>query len=363
VKAAMDRKIVICFDGTSNEVKAHAVTNVFKIVELLDLSDPNAQVVYYGPGVGTMAAPSAWSGFARKLSQTGGLVWGHGMRQDIGEAYTYLMNTWKPGNKVYVFGFSRGAYTARAFCGMLKTIGLLRPGSENLVPYALRIYARRASDSDLRKPEGWDRMDRFAEGLSVRVEPDKVDFPVEYLGLFDTVKATSFVLRDIKWPYTRKLSNVAWVRHAVSIDEQRRPFAPYLLTFPQAAPPNMKEVWFAGIHSDIGGGFPDNPKLGDISMRWVLDGAIARGLKVIQSRYTEDYTLVDADASASISRMNWKGRLAQMRPIGRRRTIPINAVIHGSVKSRTAADEKYRSRVPAKPAWEDKDSWAGPPPE
>jgi uncharacterized protein (DUF2235 family) len=360
----MGKRIVICLDGTGNEVKASAVTNVFKIIELLDLSVPTAQVVYYGPGVATMAAPNARNRFARKLSHAGGIAFGHGMRQDIGEAYTYLMNTWKPDDKVYVFGFSRGAYTARAFCGMLKTIGLLRPGSENLVPYALRTYARRAQDSDLANPEGWDRMDRFAAGLSVRIAGDDEDFPIEYLGVFDTVKATSFIGRDIHWPYTRMLSNVRWARHAVSIDEQRRPFAPYLVTFPEEGEtgPNMKEVWFAGVHSDVGGGFPDNPKLGDISMRWVLDGAIARGLLVDQSLYAEKYTLSESDASAPISRMNWKGQLAQTRPIGRRRKIKPGSTIHGSVQDRIATDSSYASRLPGNAKWEDEDSWAGPPP-
>jgi uncharacterized protein (DUF2235 family) len=360
----MGKRIVVCLDGTSNEVKAHAVTNVFKIVELLDLSNPAEQIVYYGPGVGTMAAPSAWSGLARRLSQAGGLALGHGMRQDIGEAYTYLMNTWQPGDKVFVFGFSRGAYTARAFCGMLQTIGLMRPGSENLIPYALRIYARRAKDSDLANPEGWDRMERFAKGLSVRIVGDDVAFPIEYLGVFDTVKATSFIGRDIKWPYTRKLSNVGWVRHAVSIDEQRRPFAPYVVTFPEegVTKPNMKEVWFAGIHSDVGGGFPDNPKLGNISMRWIVDGAIAQGMLVDQALYAEKYTLAETDAYAPVSRMNWKGQLAQTRPIGRPRSIPDGATIHGSVKARIAKDGNYKSRLHANPRWEDEDAWTGPPP-
>src|SRR5215207_756215 len=160
------KNIVICLDGTGNEVNARGVTNVFKIVELLDLSDPAKQVVYYDPGVGTFAAPTAWSGAARRLSRLGGLALGHGLRHNLGEAYTFLMNTWQPGDRVFVFGFSRGAYNARALCGMLYRVGLLRPGSENLVPYAVRVYARRTGkDSDLSGPEGWARMDRFARAL------------------------------------------------------------------------------------------------------------------------------------------------------------------------------------------------------
>ena len=109
---------------------------------------------------------------------------GHGIRQNLGEAYTFLMNNWEPGDRVFVFGFSRGAYTARALCGMLYRVGLLRPGSENLVPYALRVYARRAGkDSDLQAPEGWDRMDRFAKALSVPAQGKSLAFPIAFLGL------------------------------------------------------------------------------------------------------------------------------------------------------------------------------------
>lgn len=152
----MSKNIIICLDGTGNEVKAKGVTNVFKIAELADLRDPSAQVLYYGPGVGTLPAPSAWTRVARWASKLiGGKALGHSMRRDIGEAYTYLMNTGQQGDKVFVFGFSRGAYTARALCGMLYRVGLMRPGSNNLMPYAVRVYARRpGKDSELERPEG-----------------------------------------------------------------------------------------------------------------------------------------------------------------------------------------------------------------
>src|SRR6478752_2066510 len=98
----MPKNIIVCLDGTGNEVKAKAFTNVFKISELADLSDPSQQVLYYGPGVGTLPSPSAWTGAAQWVSKNvGGLGLGHGMRGDIGDAYTYLMNTWDIGDKVF----------------------------------------------------------------------------------------------------------------------------------------------------------------------------------------------------------------------------------------------------------------------
>ena len=165
----MSKNILICLDGTKNEVKAKAVTNVFKIAEVADLENPEEQVLYYDPGVGTKPAASAFTAFAQRFSLLGGMALGWGMRDDIGEAYTYLMNTWEPGDKVFIFGFSRGAFTARALCGMLYRVGLLRPGSENLVPYAVRAYARKpGKDSDLNREEGWDRIDKFSKALAIR---------------------------------------------------------------------------------------------------------------------------------------------------------------------------------------------------
>lgn len=113
----MGKNIVVCLDGTGNEIKGRGGSNVLKIVELLDLKDPSKQVVYSDPGVGTFSAPSAWTAMARAMSRLGGLALGHGLRQNLGEAYTFLMNTWKPGDQLYVFGFSRGAYTARRCAG------------------------------------------------------------------------------------------------------------------------------------------------------------------------------------------------------------------------------------------------------
>jgi uncharacterized protein (DUF2235 family) len=357
------KKIVICLDGTSNEVKARAVTNIFKIVELLELDDPARQQVYYDPGVGTLPAAGAWSSLGQKLSVLGGLALGHGIRQNIAEAYTYLMRTWEPGDQIYIFGFSRGAFTARALCGLLKSVGLLRPGSENLVTYAVRVYARNPKDSDLSGPEGWARINRFADTLASPTPGESVACPVRYLGIFDTVKATSFIGPDFTWPWTRQLANVQNVRHAVSIDEKRRPYQPYLLKFPPAGQrfPEMEEVWFAGVHSDVGGGFPDNPRLGDISMRWVLDGAIAAGLRVHESDYAERYSLSENDAHAAISRMEWRGNLAGRPPIGRRRTIPPGAVVHGSVALRREAGPRYGPNLPADAVFLDRTDWAGEP--
>ena len=137
------------------------------------------QIAYYDPGVGTFASAGAWTGFARWLSRTGGLIWGAGLRENLGDAYLWLMQHWEPGDRVYVFGFSRGAFTARALVGMLRTIGLMRPGSENQLQYAVAAYARKGgSESDERSSdEAWKEIHRFS-GLFARKVDGRSTIPV-----------------------------------------------------------------------------------------------------------------------------------------------------------------------------------------
>ena len=363
----MGKRIIICLDGTGNEVKAHSVTNVFKISEVVKLAELTPeqvqageiqQVLYYGPGVGTLPSPNARTKLERWMSKVvGGSGLGHGMRTDVGEAYTYLMNTWRPGDDVFVFGFSRGAYTARALCGMLFRVGLMRPGSENLIPYALQVYAREPGpDSDLAAPGGWDLIDRFAGALSRKINGDSLAFPIRFLGLFDTVKGTGIVGPDITWPYTNQLPNVEHVVHAVSIDENRKPFRECLINqTPQTPGQSRDEVWFAGIHSDVGGSFDAHPGLGKISMRWMLDKAIAAGLQVRPVRYANLYTLSESDATEPKNANT--GVLWQVAG-HKDRTIPAGARMHASVATRRDhAATKYHPRLPEDVQWEGEQNW------
>lgn len=144
---------------------------------MLDLSDPTVQVAYYDPGVGTLAAAGAWTPFARWWSKVMGLAFGSGLRENLGEAYCWLMQNWEQGDQVYVSGFSRGAYNARALLGLLRTLGLMRPGSENFVLYAVAAYSGGCSDMHL-----------IAEVFAQRVDTaGHTTVPVRYLGVWDTV--------------------------------------------------------------------------------------------------------------------------------------------------------------------------------
>lgn len=353
----MGRNIVVCLDGTGNEVKARGVSNVVKLVELLDLDDPLKQVAYYDPGVGTSAAASAWSPAARALSRAGGLLIGNGMRRNLGEAYSFLMNSWRAGSRIYVFGFSRGAYTARALAGMLYRIGLLRSGSENLVPYAVSVYARRRGwQFERRANEGFDRMDAFSQALAQATRKGSRAVPIEFMGLWDTVKAANVLGRDLKWPYTRQLPNVDAVRHAVSIDEKRRPYREYLLEPKDAgARPDLNETWFAGVHSDIGGSFDDDHQLGDLTLKWISEGAIVGGLLVKDQTVERRLAVSPGTALGTIHRMSRLWAIATFRT----RQLPENARVHSSVRHRISADPEYARRIPPGVSWEDP-TWDAP---
>jgi uncharacterized protein (DUF2235 family) len=107
-------KYVICLDGPNNLLKSAVNTNVVRLFAALDLSNPGVQVRYYDPGVGIFSSRAAWTPVARTVSRYAGLMIDPGLRQNLGEAYTYLIEQYEPEDQVLVFGFSRSACTARA---------------------------------------------------------------------------------------------------------------------------------------------------------------------------------------------------------------------------------------------------------
>jgi uncharacterized protein (DUF2235 family) len=337
------KNIVVCLDGTGNQLKAKGNTNVVRLYEMLDLSKPSRQIAYYDPGVGTFSAQGAWTPVGRRVSKLAGLAFGYGLRTNLGEAYTYLMQHYEDGDRLFVFGFSRGAYTARALAGLLRAAGLLRPGSENLVPYAVGVYARNKDWSE----DDWRQLHQFA-GVFSRKVGGRTGIPIEYMGVWDSVKAAGLLGWNLRWLYTRQIPNVRAARHAVSIDEKRRPYRAYLIEPPA---PAVEEVWFAGVHSDVGGTFDDDPRLPQISLKWIADGALDAGLLLKPKAYQESCALTADNALGTVHRM---GSVWAMLGYQRRR-MPANARVHESVRERIARDNTYRSRIPQTAVWEDPD--------
>ncbi|MFF5284444.1 DUF2235 domain-containing protein [Streptomyces sp. NPDC013171] len=351
----MGKNIVVCLDGTGNQLKARGNTNVVKLYEMLDLHDPTAQIAYYDPGVGTFSAAGAWTTPGRKISKLLGLAFGSGLKANLAEAYTYLMHHYEPGDRIFLFGFSRGAYTARALAGLLKSVGLLRPGSENLVPYAIAVYAKNRTWTD----DDWKQLHKFAGAFSRKVN-ERIGIPVAFMGIWDSVKAAGLLRWNLRWLFTRRIPNVGRVRHAVSIDEKRRPYEEYLVLPPEepgAPGPMIEEVWFAGVHSDVGGTFDDDPKLPTVTLKWIVDGALDADLLLKDGAYLKHLALGPGHALGTVHRM---GRVWALLTY-RHRRVPRDARVHESVRLRTEFDADYRKRIPVGVTWSDEE-WLDPHP-
>lgn len=284
----MARNLIVCLDGTRNEPEMSA-TNVVRVYDIA-VKDAR-QLGYYDPGVGTMGARGAVTPTGKQLTQIAGLVIGYGVRENIEEAYRFLMNTYQPGDQIYIFGFSRGAYTARALAGLLRTVGLLRPGADNLIPYALKLYTKAGK----KEPTSAEDSNYWALRADFQRQFGNPDFPnrfakqVHFLGIWDTVKSIGWLnwkaqYQQAQWPFTRHLPNVAYGRHALAIDERRRPYHDYRFDPGELAGGDLREMWFAGVHSDVGGQFEEH-KLSDIALKWIVDEARSAGLLVDPKRY------------------------------------------------------------------------------
>jgi uncharacterized protein (DUF2235 family) len=280
----MSKNLVICCDGTNNQFGPEN-TNVVRLVQVLD-RDPARQGLYYDAGVGTLPEPNAFTRLQKWISKVYGLAFGGGLLRKVGEAHTFLMDSWEPGDRIYLFGFSRGAYTARVLAGLLHNLGLLPRGNSNLVPYVLRLNAA-VRDAD---PAGegagyWKLCDDFRWSFARQVceGDDQRRFPVHFLGVWDTVSSVGWVWDPKKYPFTSRNPSVAIARHAVSVDERRWFFRQNLLQHAEGQ--DLQERWFPGVHSDVGGGYPEaDGGLWRMPFEWILEEARAAGLRVDKER-------------------------------------------------------------------------------
>lgn len=342
----MSKNIVICCDGTGNEF-GEANSNVVKLYKTL-IRDPS-QIAYYHPGVGTMGARNALTRIAKWWTRTIGLAFGYGISDNIADAYQFLMRTFEDGDKIYVFGFSRGAYTARALCGMLHIVGLLTEGNEGLIPYAIRMIKRKKIDFRVAAD--------FHNTFSGDCKP-------HFVGVWDTVSSVGWVYNAVHFPFTRATKNDDFhiVRHAVSIDERRAFFRENSFGTPANPRQDLLEVWFAGVHSDVGGSYAESEsQLSKLALRWMICEAECAGLKVDRQRKADilggqpPYVAPDPNTKYLHRSLHGWWWLAEVWPkivhvqsakgvwtkslrvnLGRRRFIPSDSLVHESVEERMA---------------------------
>lgn len=278
----MARRLVVCLDGTGNEIGTN-LSNVLKLYRVIEKSDE--QLVYYDPGVGTIGQPGWWRQLAVKIQGVLGLALGLGLDDNVLDAYSWLCRTWREGDEIYLFGFSRGAYTARVLAGFIRLIGLLNTEQLNLCGYALVAYKKSGDTGDFK-----------IGGNFARVAKSRLA-TIRFIGVWDTVSSVLtpnakffFLPWPLTLPFTRKNSRVEIFRHAISVDERRRMFRLNHWQDPQPFKPDrddpskdrdqdIRQVWFAGVHSDVGGGYPDvESGLAQYPLLWMAEQAASAGL-------------------------------------------------------------------------------------
>jgi uncharacterized protein (DUF2235 family) len=338
----MPKNIVICCDGTGNEFGA-VNSNVVRLYRVLE-ANPQTQVVYYHPGVGTLGAPNALTKLQKWWTRMCGLAFGYGLSAVVADACKFLMDHFEEGDRVYLFGFSRGAYAVRALAALLYVFGLIRKGNEVLIPYAIRMLKHRPKNApaDGDAFAEWQALGRqFRETFSRECKP-------HFVGLWDTVSSVGWIYSPVTLPFTAANPDIHIGRHAVSIDERRCFYRQNLWSAP-APGQDIRQVWFAGVHSDVGRGYAEAESgLAGIALDWMLDQAVEAGLLVNATRSAEILAAMGPPRSPHKSLHGawwileyWPKRYVDLRrrppvrrwmlPRGRPRYIPQDAEIHPSV--------------------------------
>ncbi|MGC5167195.1 DUF2235 domain-containing protein [Luteimicrobium sp. DT211] len=264
------KRLVVCCDGTWGSPVSASVTNIEKIARAVRTDKPVdgvQQMVFYIGGVGARGY------LADKVL---GGAWGYGITTNVVEGYRVIAMNYDPGDEIFVFGFSRGAYTARSVAGMIASVGLLRPDA--LLRDGLAKAEQAYRDYG---PDGRARRAAFKAASCYD------STPLAFLGVFDTVGALGVplpFLRKAKFHDVSLSASVRCARQALSIDDRRIKFEPSLWEVPVGEPPGrVKQVWFPGSHSEVGGGTAHRG-LSDVALRWMVGEAVAVGLVVDADR-------------------------------------------------------------------------------
>jgi len=323
----MSKKIVFCADGTwchpnSPSLVEARDTNVYKLYKMLAYTA--TQATFYDDGVG-----SGGNLFSHLL----GGAFGEGLFQKVKDGYTAIAHVYEEGDSVYIFGFSRGAYTARSLAGMIAIYGLPTKNFDtNLVDTAFKAYRNKGQRASI---------------LTNLAQYGLYDAKITCVGVWDTVGALGipvdpFGIDDAKYGFldTNLHPDVLNAFHAVSVDERRREFPATLWTPPFSTGRKVEQVWFSGVHCDVGGGYSETG-LSDITLSWMLKKALCcdstNSLELINSM-ASPYLSVEAKHALDTVHESW----SLLWGFPRRRAVPETAEIANSVGIRISHDGTYR---------------------
>ena len=277
------KRLIVCCDGTWNRADQAqngtlCPTNVVKLAYRIAKRDSNgvSQIIFYDQGVGTGNAVDRFTGGA----------FGKGLQDNIFDAYRFLIANYEPGDEVFLFGFSRGAFTARSIAGMIRKCGILERSHVGLYLEALLLYQDNRVHPDDAEASGFRSQHSCCANESI---------PIQCIGVWDTVGSLGIPLRGLRG-FTRKdyqfhdtelSGTVKYAFHGLAIDEHRAPFEPTLWLEKPKEGQIVSQTWFPGVHSDVGGGYAESD-LSDVALQWMMDNAQWAGLafdpKVISAR-------------------------------------------------------------------------------
>lgn len=349
---ASGKRIALFLDGTWNTVTDN--TNVWRMKSLC--RNDAGQVCYYSAGVGT----------ANGEQLRGGML-GYGLDKEVLDAYEWLSEVHEEGDRIFIVGFSRGAYTARSLAGLISKCGLLRPGATVSLKQLYSRYKRGSTVRTVRELQNVPVEQRTLEDRLL-LKYSKI-VPIWFQGVWDTVGALGVPFGHIPvlsrdchgFLETDLRINQTNAYHALAIDEHREAFAPTLWvkhtrpgveSYPDREIAHVEQRWFVGAHADVGGGY-DNGLLAQPSLIWMLQKAQAHGL-VFKAPVELDLDEVSGLIHDSFGEMAWgiykAAKLGRRfhRPIGATlvdgevTTKPINETIDSSVFDRARADSGYR---------------------
>lgn len=265
------KRLILCCDGTWNRADQSSngtpcPTNIVRIAyRIAKRKDDLRQIVYYSQGVGT----------GNSLDRFTGGAFGSGVDDNIFDAYRFLVANYEPDDQLFLFGFSRGAFTARSIAGMIRKCGILKREFVERYMEATSMY-RSDESPDAEVPTG------FRHHYSVNGDQET---PIHFIGVWDTVGSLGIPLsglrnltkRDHQFHDTELSGSVKNACHALAIDEQRSPFKPTLWQYKPKEGQSVEQMWFPGVHSNVGGGYPHR-SLADLSLEWMIKKAHDAGL-------------------------------------------------------------------------------------
>lgn len=324
------KRLVFCFDGSWNRLDTPNPTNVLLTAEsVLPMSgDGVVQATFYDEGVGSEEGEAFAGG-----------VFGAGLVKNLSDGYRFLIFNYSPGDEIYVFGFSRGAYTARSFAGLLSTCGILHRQHARRANEAVELYKRRNKTEAFR-----DEAARFRSEYSPHIcvseheddwralhvaEYRRGTLPflkVKYLGVWDTVGSLGIPRYIVMANTINRMHQfhdvslspmVEQARHAVAIDEHRVDFEPTLWenlrelnlhrgADPESAAAPYQQMWFPGGHGSVGGG-GDRRGLSDLALEWIWDGARQAGLDLDTSPQSPLFRLASSHTENLVNRIKRRG--------------------------------------------------------